>query len=61
MSCVHKGGTGPVRGFNSSEQEKSSKLYPGNGAKPGAKDALVGQSTFLAFSLLSLFERENPS
>lgn len=40
MSCVHKGGTGPVRGFNSSDQEKSSKLHPGNEGIPDAKDAL---------------------
>ncbi|KAL8934677.1 MAG: hypothetical protein Q9216_005788 [Gyalolechia sp. 2 TL-2023] len=40
MSCIHKGGTGPVRGFNSSDQEKSSKLYPGNAGIPDAKDAL---------------------
>ncbi|KAL8824545.1 MAG: hypothetical protein Q9191_004979 [Dirinaria sp. TL-2023a] len=40
MSCVHKGGTGPVRGFNSSNQEKSSKLHPGNEGIPDAKDAL---------------------
>lgn len=46
MSIIHKGGTGPVRGFNSSDQEKSSKLYPGNEGIPDAKDALVRLKSF---------------
>ena len=41
MSCIHKGGAGPIRGFNSSDQQKSSKLYPGNENIPDAKDAIV--------------------
>ncbi len=41
MSCIHKARTGPVRGFNGSDQERSSELYPGNVDIPDAMIALV--------------------
>ncbi|KAL9122706.1 MAG: hypothetical protein Q9187_000744 [Circinaria calcarea] len=39
MTCSHKGGSAPVRGYNGYSQEKSWKLSPGNTHLSDAKDA----------------------